>query len=73
MCGRKTYNTRRNSVHCGAQISRDKIGANIPEEMKYVNHLCCIFFRRPIEERVVNALGKQWHVEVTFFNFYSLI
>ena len=23
-------------------------------------------FRRPIEERVVNALGKQWHVEVGF-------
>ena len=24
-------------------------------------------FRRPIEERVVHALGKAWHVEVSFY------
>jgi hypothetical protein len=28
----------------------------------------CGACHRPVEERVVTALGKQWHVEV-FFNF----
>lgn len=27
----------------------------------------CGACRRPIEERVVTALGKNWHVEVIFF------
>jgi hypothetical protein len=27
--------------------------------------MCIEFYRRPIEERVVHALGKAWHVEVS--------
>ena len=34
-----------------------------------------IVSRRPIEERVVNALGKQWHVEVGFYSksFFNVL
>ena len=27
--------------------------------------MVCICCRRPVEDRVVNALGKQWHVDVS--------
>jgi len=35
----------------------------------------CGACRRPIEGRVVNAMGKQWHVEVCVFylDFYNYV
>ena len=30
-----------------------------------------VYFRRPIEERVVHALGKTWHVEVSWWHMMS--
>lgn len=31
-----------------------------------------IYYRRPIEERVVHALGKAWHVEVTIATRWNI-
>ena len=31
-----------------------------------------LFYRRPIEERVVHALGKAWHVEVMIYLIFLL-
>jgi len=34
---------------------------------------CVLFNRHPIEDRIVDALGKKWHVEVSTANKMIII